>query len=219
MKDEKNKKKRIYFVVVLVVLCFLYLGARATYTSYESRIGGDVETTIAGINLKINGINVMTGTNALNNNILLDNITWTSTHTRTGKIAPGSHGTIELELDPSGSDVAIMYDFRYIDKTMDDSKYIVFTNISADDNGIIRTDIDTYTGVITVDDLEDGKTVTVTIDFEFDNSVDIEGFEEDLQNYDDLFDIYFHAIQYTGETIEEYVEPEPEPEPEPDAGD
>lgn len=215
MKEDTGKKKKVYFVVILVVACFIYLGAKATYTSYESNISGDVQTTIAGINLTINGHNVMNGHSAINNQILLENITWNSTHTREGKISPGSYGTIELELDPAGSDVAIMYDFRYIDKTMDSSKLITFTNISSTDDSVVRTAIDTYTGIITIDQIEDGETVTVSIDFEFDNDSDIEGFEEDLQTYNDLFDIYFHAIQYTGETVVEYVEPEPEPEPEP----
>ena len=141
MKDNNKKKFTFYFAIVLVVGCFLYLGAKATYTSYESSISGDVETTVAGISLKINGQNVMNGHSALNNQILLDDITWTSTHTRSGKISPGSHGTIELELDPEGSDVAIKYDFRYVDKSRDPTKLITFTDITSDDNGIIKTDI------------------------------------------------------------------------------
>ena len=31
----------------------------------------------------------------------------------------------------------------------------------------------------------------------------------DTEELDDLFEIHFHAVQYNGETLQQYVEPEP----------
>ena len=205
MNNNKKRNIFIYVSIIVLVCCILYYGARGTYTSYESNISGDASADIAGIKLKINGQDVMTGNSALNNNLLLYNVTWNSTHTREGKISPGSNGSLEIELDPTGSEVAIKYDFQFIDKTRDPDKLITFTNVTSSDSNVIRTGIDTYTGIITLDDIAAGKKIKVYIDFLFDNTVDIEGIEEDLQTYDDLFDIFFHAIQYTGENIDEYV--------------
>lgn len=203
----KNKKKLFTIIfMVLIISCFLYLGARATYTSYESEIDGNVSNRVAGIHFKINGVDVVANNDGtLDNRVILDNTTWVSTHTREEKISPGSSGTIDLELDPSGSEVAILYEFRFVDKKIDDDTLLTFGNITSTDT-LIRTGVDTYTGVITLNDINQSRTVTLSADFYFDYLTDIEGITEDNQSLDDLFEIHFHAIQYRGEEIEEYEE-------------
>ena len=206
MKDQRNQKKLFAFLFVVILTgCFLYLGARGTYTSYESEIEGNASASVAGIQLKINGEDVV-GNNdgTLDNRIILDNTTWVSTHTREEKISPGSTGTIDLALDPSGSEVAIKYDFRFVDKRIDDDKLLTFGSITSDDT-FTRTGVDTYTGIFTLNDIENHKIVHISADFFFDYLTDIEGITEDNQVLDDLFEIHFHAIQYTGEAIEEYT--------------
>ena len=204
MNDKKHKKYLIIFIV-LVVCCFLYLGAKATYTSYESVVDGNAKTDIAKIKLKVNGIDVVSNNDGtLNNNVILNNITWDSTHTREGKLSPGSHGTIDLELDATGSEVAILYEFRFIDKLIDEDKLLTFSNITSSNN-ITRTAVDTYTGVLTLDDINNGVKPIVSVDFFFDYLDDIEGITEDNQVLDDLFEIHLHVLQYRGETITEYT--------------
>lgn len=204
MKDKK-KKFTIVFIVI-IISCFLYLGAKATYTSFESNIEGNVSVPVAGIHLKINGVDVIDNNDGtLDNRIILDNTTWVSTHTREEKISPGSSGTIDLNLDPTGSEVAILYEFRFVDKKIDDDKLLTFGDITSNET-LIRTGVDTYTGIISLDDIENNKTFRVSADFFFDYLNDIEGITEDNQVLDDLFEIHFHAIQYQGETITEYHE-------------
>lgn len=202
----KDKKKTIgIFVLVLLVGCFLYFKARATYTSYESNVEGRVSTNVGEIHIKINGVDVVaTNDGTLDNRVILDNITWESTHTREGKISPGSTGTIDLEVDPSGSEVAILYEFRFVDQQIDEDKLLTFSNIVPAE-GMVRTSADTYTGVITLNDITAGKKYHLSTDFLFDYITDIEGITEDNQILDDLFEIHFHAVQYEGETITPYT--------------
>lgn len=202
----KDRKKTIsIFILVLLVGCFLYFRARATYTSYESNVEGKVSTNVGEIHIKINGVDVVaTNDGTLDNRVILDNITWESTHTREGKISPGSTGTIDLEVDPSGSEVAILYEFRFVDQQIDEDKLLTFSNIVPAE-GMIRTSADTYTGVITLNDIAAGKKYHLSTDFLFDYLTDIEGITEDNQILDDLFEIHFHAIQYDGETITPYT--------------
>ena len=204
----KDKKKTLTIVfMILVIGCFLYLGAKATYTSYETLIDGNASTPVAGIHVKINGVDVMANNDGtLDNRVILDNITWVSTHTRARKISPGSSGTIDLTVDPSGSEVAILYEFRFVDKQIDDDKLLNFGAITSTSN-LIRTDVDTYTGIINLADIENHHTFQISANFYFDALNDIEGITEDNQVWDDLFEIHFHAVQYQGETIQEYVEP------------
>ena len=204
-KIRWNSKKIIFLFLLIVSVCFLYLGSRSTYTAYESEIQGTANSRTAGIQLKINGFDVMSGDSSLDNRILLDNTTWVSTHTREEKISPGSSGTIDLELDPTGSDVAILYEFQFVDKVIDEDKLLNFGTITSDDTSFIRTGIDTYSGILPLADVLAGNTVTVSDDFYFDYLTDIEGITEDNQTFDDLFEIHFHALQYQGETLVPYT--------------
>ena len=182
--NEEKKPKHFILMVLVLILCILYLGAKVTYTTYESFINTQISTETAGILLKLNGVDLAESDTVLDNNLILDNITWTNTHTREGKLSPGSSGTINLELDPAGSEVAMLY----IDC----------------DQTLTQTGPDTYTGILTLNDVLNGTKVHLDVDFYFDYLTDIEGIEEDNQVLDDFFEIHFHAIQYQGESITPY---------------
>ena len=102
------------------------------------------------------------------------------------------------------SDVAILYEFRFVDKVIDEEKLLNFGDIVSEDSSFIRTGVDTYTGLFTLDDINNGKKANIHVDFYFDYLNDIEGITEDNQVFDDLFEIHFHAIQYKGEEIIPY---------------
>lgn len=197
-------KKVAFIFLFLMIGCFYYLSSKSTYTSYETNTTGKVNTKTADIHLTINGFDVINSGGVLDNRIILENTTWESTHTREKKISPGSSGTIDLEVDPTSSDVAILYEFRFVDKVIDEDKLLNFGSIVSDDVSFVRTGIDTYTGIFTLDDLSDGKKANIHVDFYFDYLNDIEGITEDNQVFDDLFEIHFHAIQYRGEEIIPY---------------
>ena len=199
-----KEKRNIFIAIIILVLCFLYLGAKVTYTSFESLIEGRASVKTAGIHLLVNGYDVTDVNSVLSSNVILDNITWVSTHTREGKLSPGSTGTIDLELDPSNSEVAILYEFQFIDKMIDDDKLINFGNIVSD-HTLVRTAEDTYSGIFTLSEIENGEKVHLDVDFYFDYITDIEGITEDNQVLDDLFEIHLHAVQYQGEELVPYT--------------
>jgi len=199
VRSEKN----IVFAIIIMILCILYLGAKVTYTSFESLIQGKSSMKTAGIHLKVNGYDLATTESVLDNNVILNNTTWTNTHTRPGKLSPGSNGTIDLEVDPTGSEVAILYEFQFIDKLIDNDKLLNFGNVTCD-HTLVRTAVDTYSGIMPLSDVLEGEKINLSIDFTFDYLTDIEGITEDNQVLDDFFEIHFHAIQYQGETLVPY---------------
>lgn len=203
MQNGDKKKKITLLSLLLLILCFLYLGGKSTYTAFESLIMGRVHTNTAQIQLKINGFDIMKN-EELDMNVILNNITWESTHTREKKISPGSHGVIDLELDPTGSEVSILYEFQFVDKVIDEDKLINFGTITAD-HDLVKTGIDTYSGILTLTQVTEGDKVHLEVPFYFDYINDIEGITEDNQVLDDLFEIHFHAIQYRGEELIPYV--------------
>ena len=162
-----------------------------------------MDNEVSEIHLKINGEEL--GVDAdLDNRVILDNITWTNTHTREEKMSPGSTGDLLLELDPTGSEVAILYEIQFVDKAMDDDKILTFDNVTCN-RTIVRTAEDTYSGIISLSDIQNGRKVNVDAHFFFDNTVDIEGFTEDNQVFEDFFEIHFKALQYQGETLVPYT--------------
>ena len=196
-----SKKRKLFLVIVLILCSFvLYYGSKYTYTSYESSVDAEVNSKVAGINVSINGQNIV---KEKLDSVKLDNITLTSTHTREGKISPGSTGTFAITLDPTGSEVAFRYDFELIDKSTDNSKLLTFDGFTSDNGNLIKTASNTYTGIITLDDINNNKVINITGSFTFNND-DIPAITEDNGNLDDFFEIKFHAIQYNGEEITPY---------------
>ena len=123
-----SKNRKLFLIVVLILCSFiLYYGSKYTYTSYESSVDAEVNSKVAGINVSINGQNIVKKNL---DSVKLDNITLTSTHTREGKISPGSTGTFAITLDPTGSEVAFRYDFELIDKSTDSNKLLTFDGFS-----------------------------------------------------------------------------------------
>ena len=196
-----SKKRKLFLVIVLILCSFvLYYGSKYTYTSYESSVDAEVNSKVAGISVSINGQNIV---KEKLDSVKLDNITLTSTHTREGKISPGSTGTFAITLDPTGSEVAFRYDFELIDKSTDNSKLLTFDGFTSDNGNLIKTASNTYTGIITLDDINNNKVINITGSFTFNND-DIPAITEDNGNLDDFFEIKFHAIQYNGEEITPY---------------
>lgn len=196
-------KKIFLIIMALCALAFLYFGAKGTYTAYESIVHGTVHNDVAQIHLLING-NELGTDDVIDNQIILDNITWSSTHTRTGKISPGSSGSFTFELDPSTSEVAILYEIQFLDKVANDDKVLTFTSITCD-RTLTRTAADTYSGIFTLSDINNSQKAHVTVAFEFDGDEDIEVLSEEEVEYEDLFEINFHAVQYQGETLTPYT--------------
>ena len=202
MKKKINYKK-IYIIVFLV--CILYLFGKITYSFYESRVNDRVEADVADFTILINGTDVSETDGVLDSGVILDNISWATDHTREDMISPGSSGVIELEMDPTQSEVAILYEFQLIDKNIDSTKLVEFESVSSDSD-VIKTAADTYSGIITLADINNQVKPVINIAFNFDYEDDIEIDDDESQTLDNLFEIHFHAVQYRGEQLVPYSE-------------
>lgn len=201
----KSSKLKIIIFSFIVIICFafLYYNSISSYSSYESSIDGSVDSKVSGIKLNINGQDVILNSE---NGVLLDNIILNSSaHTRPGTISPGADGNISFTLDPSGSGVAILYDFTIIDKQTDDDKLLTCTGFKSSNGNLIRTGENTYTGLITLDDINKNKVIDLSLGFIFDDE-EVEGITSDDAPLENFISISFHAIQYNGEEIVPYSE-------------
>lgn len=194
---DKNKKFIIIFIIVFIS-CFLYLGAKSTYTAYKQEITGEVSNKIANFKLLING------QDARNSKILINDVITNSTHTRAGKLAPGTCGYFNINLDPSQSEVALLYKFEFIDRNVNKDKLIEFQQIKSDNSNIVKTGPQEYSGIITLADIKSSLKPLIRIDFCYPDEGEQEPISEDNLNLDDFFEIDFYTYQYLGEELIEY---------------
>lgn len=96
--------KKILALALLLLLVFVSFG---TYAIYKTTATSDsASVSAAAWVITVNDTNVVTGTHTFE----LGTINWGSqTHVATGKIAPGSSGTVDLILDATGTEVSLDY--------------------------------------------------------------------------------------------------------------
>ncbi len=196
----KNKIKKIIIVCTLLI-CFIFLITRVTYSSYESNTAGSVNGNIAGWNIKVNDVIV---SNEVDKEVDIDDVVWNATHTRSGKLAPGSTGTFNIKLDFSGTEVAVRFDIEVIDKRIDPDKILSLTGIDTADVTLTQTGVSTYTGVVDVDDI-DTTIVNIALDLSWINNDSVNDPIDTQFDNSQFLDVNFKATQYGGEAITAYT--------------
>lgn len=104
-----KKKKDIYFIIIFLVIVsisFIYL-FQSSYAKYKRQIEGNVDTTVASWNIKVNN-------ETINNKSELTNYITptidTNQYIKSGVIAPGSTGFFLLTIDATNADVDFSYE-------------------------------------------------------------------------------------------------------------
>lgn len=188
---EKNKKK----VILLVILVgLLYLFFRVSYSSYESEADGVVNANPSKWHIEINGNDV---SNSPTQIITVDDVNWNATHTRSGKIGPGSTGTVELELDCTGTEVSVDYEFYFKDSTVDSDLILTVTNVTST-TSITRVDSNHYRGRLNLNEINNNVKPVITVYLSWINDDSINDLDRDIDDDSNFLLIDFNATQYKG---------------------
>lgn len=188
----KKEKRKIILLLIITVISLFYLWHNTTYTSYESEVETNVESNIADWKILING-NLLDGTNETG--IDIDNIQWTSEHTREGKIAPGATGIIPITIDPTTTNVSFDYELTILDHTVDENKLLTVTEIE-NTNGTLEKIDATYKGTMLLQDIKEGKTEEIKVHVKWeDYGLDTVVVPEEQENETDFIEIEFKATQ------------------------
>lgn len=105
----KKSKKIIFVVVAIIAILVSFLGGQA-YAKYMSKVTGNGTAEIASWKFKVNENEEKMQTISLNSTIY--NFTLAN-----GRIAPGTSGSFEINIDGSGSGVAIFYTVNFQNET------------------------------------------------------------------------------------------------------
>lgn len=206
--------KKIWILSALIMLLITLYQINSTYAKYFSQAEGIVEESIGKWIVKVNNTNI-----AVEGDIqefTINQLTYNSNdYVLDGKIAPGLLGYFDVEIDATDASVAVRYDVSINFNELDLSDSINFSKlVKVVDNiesntGIIKTDVSTYTGIISLEDIEAGKTNTIRIYLSWeddgtgtnDKNDSILGTTKDTQV---SIPVKVKASQYIGEEIVEY---------------
>ena len=194
-------KKILYFICGLCLSMTIFM-VIDSYGLFESKNVLNVDSNIAKWNVFINGTDikknetfVVDKINLINNDNVLE-----------GKMAPGSKGYFDIVIDPTDTDTSIRYDISFDFSSLNDK--IVVSGIEEITSGnLVRTGKNTYSKVITLNEIKNGITNTIRVYIKWDNSDD----ESDsaigsvINNFINV-PVTIVVYQYLGEKIDIYNE-------------
>lgn len=199
-----NKYLKIFLYVFIVVLCFGYLRYKSTYASYETNVKGNINPQIADWRILVNGVEATTSDDVLE----LDSgsFIWNcpSSGVRDQKVGPGCLGVMELDIDASSTEVAVLYEFDIKDKSVAPEKILKITDIQFSNNNFYKTDVSKYSGYLSLDDIKNNPQLNIRLEVIWEDVGDIVYDEEFFTNDDNYITIDFFAKQYLGEEIVPY---------------
>lgn len=195
-------KKCLYFIcfIFLLVTVFTIVDSYGLFESENTLL---VDSDIARWNVVINGSDIK-----YNDTFVVDKVNLIDNdNVLSGKIAPGSLGYFDIVIDPSGSDTSIRYDVMF-DFSSLNSNIVVSSIEEVYSGNLIRTDVNTYSKVITLDDINNNISNIVRVYIKWDNNEDNNDSDSSvgsaLNNYISI-PITVSASQYLGEDIVSYT--------------
>lgn len=201
----KIRKNNIIILVIVFLVILSFLGIGSTYGLFESSKLETFQTDIAKWNINVNNINVTENTSFVVDKITLEN----NTSVKEGKVAPGTSGYFDILIDGLNTDVSFKYDILFDFSNMDISNLKIVNIEEVNYGKLVRTDVNTYTNVITLNDIKNGKKNLVRVYVKWENSD--ESNDEDSavglnSEYNLNIPIKITFTQYLGEEIIEYIE-------------
>lgn len=193
----KNRKRSV-LLIALLIFCFAFLVVQGIQAAYESTISGHGENDIANWSIKVNNQEITSASvESLNLTYTVNDLT----NVRSGKVAPGVSLSYPIQIDASGSEVAMKLTFTVTDKSVDSDKFLTLTSVSSSDLTVTRVSADSYCVVIPKASLSGTKTINMNFSWVDDGSL-VE-YSDDIDS-DNFVEISLNAIQYSGEEITPY---------------
>ncbi len=199
---NKNIKKILLLLIMCTIILLIYKSIDI-YAIFHSEMNGNVNFEKGKWNITINGADITTGTDV---EFVIDEIdTAGNEFVKPGKIAPGLSGKFQIAIDPEDTNVSVKYDITLEQEKLGDTNMKI-KSIKAVDEGytLINTAENTYTGIMTLNEINEGITHTIEIEIEWiDDESANESDTEIGKSKEHKFQIpiKIHAIQYLGEEI------------------
>lgn len=201
------KKKAFLILLTILMTIFTIYKIVEIYGVFYSEWKSSSEMNLAKWNVSVNDNDVKSGATQ---NFVIEKITIVNPihSVKEGKLAPSLDGYFEFTIDPQDTQVSIRYDIT-VDVTGLEGHSLKLASITEENlnKQLIRTDKNTYTATILLDDSRDVN--KIKLDFEWPN------IETNNEKDTELginatkkvkVPISVRFTQYFGEEIEEYTE-------------
>ncbi len=204
---QKNLKKFYVLLCLLIILLLIYAGIRI-YALFYSELNSKIQLKNGIWNISVNNVDITKGKDIkfeINDISVEEN-----SHVKPGKIAPGLTGKFKISINPENTNVAVRYDIS-LNKEKLTNENLIIESISEtkEGNELVKTGENTYTGIITLDEIKEGIQNEITIeikwvDTEENSNIDINIGTQVNETF--KIPITVHVCQYLGEEINTYVE-------------
>ena len=198
------KSKILYITCAIMIFVTIY-EITNTYGLFESNINMNADSKLATWNILINDTNI-----GKSETFTIDNfISEEDSNVASGKIAPGTSGYFNINIDPSTTQVSIRYDLTFDFSKLDN----LFTITKVEEkNGynLIKTGPNTYSNVITLNEIKENKTNNIRVHIKWNNNEENNDKDTEIgltENNTLNIPVSITVLQYSGEKIEPYVEP------------
>lgn len=202
------KKNSVIGLILIACILTITLVILNVYAIFESKVHGKIEVQNAKWIIHINNTDITTGTNK---EFIIDKFNIENNNrTQEGKIAPGLGGNFNIVIDPKETDVSVRYDITF-DLSELEGTGIQINSITETEvgNSFIRTDENTYTGIINLNDIKRGIIHNINVDFnweENDKTNEKDTMLGSIPNNKILIPVSVNVSQYIGEEIKEYMQ-------------
>lgn len=199
-----NKKIKILFLVLgIIVILFLACKIVETYALFYSEAEAMVSQNLGNWTIKVNDKDV---SNGIVEQFTVEQLELeTDENVKEGKIAPGLNGTFTITIDPTDTDVSVRYDITF------DTSHLKAENMKLakvekvdSDNKLIEISENTYTGIISLSEIRQGKKdkIKVTLNWENIDENDLDDTElGKIKDNKINIPILVTITQYLGEEI------------------
>lgn len=198
-------KRLLYLLTLCLVLISLSL-ISYTFAIFETDAEGNSTMNIGKWQINLDNVDI---TNGEVTNVTLSNFIYTeNNNVENGYIAPGRSGYYDIILDPGDTEVAIRFDVT-ISESSDDNANIEYNIDLLNESNIIQTGENTYTGIFSLEDIENGSNLGLRVNINWiNNSLYDESDTEIGLVVDNTINVPISLVltQYLGEEILPYDE-------------
>lgn len=196
--------KRVLLLISLLMLFFTIYLAMDTYALFESNKNYDVSSDIAKFVIKVNGSEAKT------EEFVVDSIAYyENEYVIDNKIAPLVDGYFDIVIDAEEVEVSLRYDIEFDFSSLSIPGLVISSITELGGNTLVLTDKDTYSGVITLADMDSSTVNTVRVSISWQND---EANNEVDSSWGMVADkvisipVNVKLAQYLGEELPVYVE-------------
>ena len=200
---QSKNTKYILLAAVIFMLGVTIYNIGNSFALFESNFTIVTESSTGSWNILINNVDITGATNTFTvNNV---NITGNN-HVISNKMAPGTSAYFDVNIVPTGTEVSIRYDLTF-DFSLLSTSLVVDEISELNNRTLVRTGENTYSGIITLAEIENNVVSNVRVNILWDNDENNNEIDTALgmdSSGSISIPVQIDVTQYLGEVLVEY---------------